>query len=396
MPLIESIVQDAPLIQSVRRDLHAHPELGFHETRTADVIAKQLTDWGIPIYRGLGKTGIVGILKNGSSKRAIGLRADMDALPMTELNGFSHKSTSDGRMHACGHDGHMAMLLAAAKHMSQHKHFDGTVYLIFQPAEEGQAGARAMMRDGLFERFPMQAIFGAHNWPGLKAGQFAIKSGPAFASSNEFKVTLHGKGGHAAMPHLGADPVIAACQLVQGFQSIVSRNVRPIDAAVISVTMLRAGEFTSVIPNTCTLQGTVRSFREDVLQLVEKRMQSMAEATAAAFDARCEFEFRRNYPPLLNHEAETEFARGVMRELVGEANVIEFEPTMGAEDFAYFLQEKPGAYFLIGNGEGEHRPHGHAEGPCTLHNASYDFNDDLIPVGGSLWVKLAERWLAAD
>lgn len=395
MALIDSIVSDATLIQKVRRDLHAHPELGFQETRTSDLIAKQLTDWGIPIQRGLGKTGVVGILRNGTSKRAVGLRADMDALPMTELNSFAHKSTSQGRMHACGHDGHMAMLLSAAKYLSQHKNFDGTVYLIFQPAEEGQAGAREMIRDGLFERFPMQAIFGAHNWPGLAAGQFAIKSGPSFASSNEFKITLHGKGGHGAMPHLGVDPVIAACQMVQAFQSIVSRNVQPIDAAVISVTMLNAGEFTSVIPNTCTLQGTVRSFRAEVLDLIEQRMQTVANATAAAFDARCDFEFKRNYPPLINHVAETEFARAVMRELVGDENVLEFEGTMGAEDFAYFVQAIPGAYFLIGNGTGEHRPNGHAEGPCTLHNASYDFNDNLIPVGGSLWVRLAERFLAA-
>jgi hippurate hydrolase len=395
MTLIDSIVKDAPLIQRLRRDLHAHPELSFLETRTSDLIAKQLTDWGIPIHRGLGKTGVVGIVQNGTSKRAVGLRADMDALPMTELNTFAHKSTSTGRMHACGHDGHMAMLLAAAKHLSKHRNFDGTVYLIFQPAEEGQGGAREMIRDGLFERFPMQAIFGAHNWPGLAAGQFAINAGPTFASSNEFKVILHGKGGHGAMPHLGVDPVIAACQMVQAFQSIVSRNVRPIDAAVISVTMIHAGEATNVIPNSCKLEGTVRTFREDVLDVVEQRMRTVAASTAAAFDARAEFSFHRNYPPVINHEAETEFARGVMRDLVGAENVVEFEPTMGAEDFAYFLQAIPGAYLLIGNGEGQHRTQGHAEGPCTLHNASYDFNDSLIPVGGSLWVRMAERFLAA-
>jgi amidohydrolase len=324
MTLIDSIVKDAPLIQGLRRDLHAHPELSFLETRTSDLIAKQLTDWGIPIHRGLGKTGVVGIVQNGTSKRAVGLRADMDALPMTELNTFAHKSTSTGRMHACGHDGHMAMLLAAAKHLSKHRNFDGTVYLIFQPAEEGQGGAREMIRDGLFERFPMQAIFGAHNWPGLAAGQFAINAGPTFASSNEFKVILHGKGGHGAMPHLGVDPVIAACQMVQAFQSIVSRNVRPIDAAVISVTMIHAGEATNVIPNSCKLEGTVRTFREDVLDVVEQRMRTVAASTAAAFDARADFSFHRNYPPVINHEAETEFARGVMRDLVGAENVLEF------------------------------------------------------------------------
>jgi hippurate hydrolase len=252
-----------------------------------------------------------------------------------------------------------------------------------------------MINDGLFERFPMEAIFGAHNWPGLAAGQFAINAGPTFASSNEFKVILHGKGGHGAMPHLGVDPVIGACQMVQAFQTIVSRNVRPIDAAVISVTMIHAGEATNVIPNSVKLEGTVRTFRTDVLDVIEQRMRTVADATAAAFDARAELSFHRNYPPVVNHPAETEFARGVMRDLVGAHNVHEFEPTMGAEDFAYFLQAIPGAYLLIGNGTGEHRAHGHAEGPCTLHNASYDFNDNLIPLGGSLWVRLAERFLAA-
>lgn len=396
MPLIDSIVADRQQLQALRRDLHAHPELGFQEQRTADLVAEQLSAWGIPIHRGLGTTGVVGIVQNGSSKRAIGLRADMDALPITELNQFPHRSQSPGSMHACGHDGHTAMLLAAAKHLSQHRNFDGTVYLIFQPAEEGQGGARAMIRDGLFERFPMQAIFGAHNWPELEVGQLAIKSGPSFGSSNEFKVTVHGKGAHGAMPHLGVDPVIVACQMVQAFQSIISRNLRPIDAAVISVTMLRAGEFTSVIPNSCTLQGTVRTFTDDVLDLVEQRMRRIAEATAQAHDARCDFMFRRNYPTLINHQAETDLVRDVMCNLVGAENVLPFEATMGAEDFAYYLQQIPGAYFLIGNGGGGHRHAGHAAGPCTLHNPSYDFNDDLIPIGGSLWVRLAEHYLRAS
>ncbi len=394
MKLIDSILADAAAIAAVRRDIHAHPELCFEEQRTSDLIAKQLTEWGIPIERGLGKTGVVGIVKNGSSPRAIGLRADIDALPITEHNTFAHASRHAGKMHACGHDGHTAMLLAAAKHLATNRHFDGTVYLVFQPAEEGGGGAREMIRDGLFDRFPMEAIFGAHNWPGMKAGQFAIKSGPCFASSNEFRITIRGKGAHAAMPHNGIDPVPAAAQMVQAFQTIVSRNKRPIDAGVISVTMIHTGEATNVVPDVCVMEGTVRTFTLEVLDLIEQRMKTVAEHTCAAFDTTCEFEFVRNYPPTVNHAAETEFARRVMAEVVGADNVLDFEPTMGAEDFSYFLLEKPGAYFLIGNGDGGHREGGHGMGPCMLHNPSYDFNDELIPLGATLWVRMAEQWLA--
>jgi amidohydrolase len=394
MRLIESILADAAAIAAVRRDIHAHPELCFEEQRTSDLIARQLTDWGIAVHRGMARTGVVGIIRNGSSERAVGLRADIDALPMTEHNSFAHASRHRGKMHACGHDGHVAMLLAAAKHLSRHRDFDGTVYLVFQPAEEGGGGAREMMRDGLFEQFPMEAIFGAHNWPGMQVGQFAIKNGPCFASSNEFKLTIHGKGGHAAMPHDGVDPVPVACQMVQAFQTIITRNKRPIDAGVISVTMIHAGEATNVVPDTCVMEGTVRSFTLEVLDLIERRMKEIAEHTAAAFGARCEFEFVRNYPPTINHPRETEFVRRVMAELVGADNVQEFEPTMGAEDFSFFLQHKPGAYFLIGNGDGSHRDGGHGMGPCMLHNPSYDFNDDLIPLGATLWVRIAEQWLA--
>jgi len=394
MQLIESILADAASITAIRRDIHAHPELCFQEERTADVIAKALTDWGIPIHRGLGKTGVVGIVKNGSSSRAVGLRADIDALPMTEHNHFAHASTHPGKMHACGHDGHTAMLLAAARHLSRHRNFDGTVYLVFQPAEEGGGGAREMMRDGLFEKFPMEAIFGAHNWPGMKVGQFALKSGPVFASSNEFKITIRGKGAHAAMPHNGIDPVPVACQMVQAFQTIVTRNKRPIETAVISVTMIHAGEATNVVPDSCEIQGTVRTFTADTLDLVERRMKVIAESTCAAFEAACEFSFKRNYPATVNHPAETEFARKLLGEVVGAENVLEFEPTMGSEDFSYFLQAKPGCYFLIGNGDGTHREGGHGMGPCMLHNPSYDFNDELIPLGATAWVRLAEKWLA--
>jgi amidohydrolase len=397
MQLIESILADAATVATIRRDLHAHPELCFQEKRTSDVIAQALTDWGIPIHRGLGTTGVVGIVKGtaGNSTRAIGLRADIDALPMTEHNTFAHASQHAGRMHACGHDGHTAMLLAAAKHFSKHRDFDGTVYLVFQPAEEGGGGAREMIKDGLFKLFPMEAIFGAHNWPGMAVGQFALKNGPCFASSNEFKITIRGKGSHAAMPHLGIDPVPVACQIVQAFQTIVSRNKQPIDPGVISVTMIHTGEATNVVPDSCEMQGTVRTFTVELLDLFEKRMREVVEHTCAAFGAECDFEFKRNYPPTINHPAETAFVRQVMAEVVGPENVQEFEPTMGAEDFSYFLQEKPGCYFLIGNGDGSHRVGGHGLGPCMLHNPSYDFNDELIPLGATLWVRLAQAWLAA-
>jgi amidohydrolase len=394
MQLIESILADAAGIATLRRDIHAHPELCFEEQRTSDLIARALTDWGIPVHRGLGKTGVVGIVQNGTSTRAVGLRADIDALPMTERNRFAHASTHPGKMHACGHDGHTAMLLAAAKHLSRHRDFDGTVYLVFQPAEEGGGGAREMIKDGLFEKFPMEAIFGAHNWPGMAAGQVAVKTGPCFASSNEFKITIRGKGAHGAMPHNGIDPVPVACQMVQAFQTIITRNKRPIDAGVISVTMIHAGEATNVVPDSCELQGTVRTFTLDVLDLIEQRMKAVAEHTCAAFGASCDFEFVRNYPPTINHDAETAFFQSVATTLLGADNVLPFEPTMGAEDFSYFLLDKPGCYFLIGNGDGSHRIGGHGMGPCMLHNASYDFNDELIPLGATLWVRLAEAWLA--
>ncbi len=395
MNLIEPILADAAAITAIRRDIHAHPELCFQEQRTSDLIAKALTDWGIPIHRGLGTTGVVAILKNGKSSRAVGLRADIDALPMSEHNHFAHASQHAGKMHACGHDGHTAMLLAAAKYLAKHRNYDGTVYLIFQPAEEGGGGAREMIKDGLFKLFPMEAIFGAHNWPGMPVGKFALKSGPAFASSNEFRITIRGKGAHAAMPNHGIDPVPVACQMVQAFQTIVSRNLRPIDAGVISVTMIHTGEATNVIPESCEIQGTVRTFTIDVLDLIEKRMREVARHTCAAFETECEFEFVRNYPPTINHPAETAFARQLLGELVGAENVLEFEPTMGAEDFSYYLQEKPGCYFLVANGDGSHRDGGHGMGPCMLHNPSYDFNDELIPLGGTMWVRLAEAWLAA-
>ena len=398
MNVIDSIVTQAAGIAAVRRDIHAHPELCFEEVRTADVVAGKLTEWGIPVHRGLGKTGVVGIVQGrdgGACGHAIGLRADMDALPMQEFNAFAHASRHAGKMHACGHDGHTAMLLAAAQHLAQHRDFDGTVYLIFQPAEEGGGGARVMIEDGLFEKFPMQAVYGMHNWPGMPAGTMAASAGPVMASTSEFKITVRGKGGHAAMPHMGVDPVPIACQMVQAFQTIISRNKKPVDAGVISVTMIHTGEATNVVPDSCEMQGTVRTFSFEVLDLIEKRMRQVAEHTCAAHDAVCDFEFVRNYPPSINNPAEAQFARQVMARIVGEANALDQEPSMGAEDFAYMLQAKPGAYLFIANGDGSHREMGHGGGPCTLHNPSYDFNDDLIPLGATFWVRLAQEWLAA-
>lgn len=394
MNIIDSISAQTDVIARIRKDIHAHPELRFEEHRTADLVAQQLTAWSIPIHRGLGGTGVVGIIKNGASDRALGLRADMDALPILEKNTFEHASRHQGKMHACGHDGHTAMLLGAAQHLAQHRHFDGTVYLIFQPAEEGGGGAREMIRDGLFEQFPMQAVFGMHNWPGMAAGTFAVSPGPVMASSNEFKVTIQGKGGHAALPHTTLDPVPVACQMVQAFQTIITRNKKPIDAGVISVTMIHAGEATNVVPDRCELQGTVRTFTLEVLDMIEARMRQIAEHTCAAQGLTCTFEFLRNYPPTINAEAEAEFAKQVMTDLVGLDQVLVQEPTMGAEDFAYMLQAKPGAYCFIGNGDGDHRSVGHGAGPCTLHNPSFDFNDALLPLGASYWVRLVERWLS--
>ncbi|RFP16993.1 amidohydrolase [Duganella sp. BJB488] len=396
MKLVDPIIAFQSEIQQIRRDLHAHPELCYEEQRTSDIIADKLSEWGIPVIRGLGLTGVVGIIKHGSSKRAIGLRADMDALPMQEVNTFAHASRHPGKMHACGHDGHTAMLLGAAKHLAEHRNFDGTVYLVFQPAEEGGAGARRMIEDGLFEQCPMDAIYGMHNWPGAPAGTMSVVEGPMMASSNEFYVTVKGKGAHAAQPHKGIDPVMVAVQIAQSWQTIISRQKSPLDTAVLSITQIHAGSATNVIPDEAELVGTVRTFTQPVLDMIEQRMGEIAHHTAAAFGAEVEFKFRRNYPPLVNHPAETRFAVEVMKSVVGADKVDDnVEPTMGAEDFAFFLQAKPGCYVFIGNGEGDHRDGGHGLGPCVLHNGSYDFNDNLLPIGASFWVRLAEMSLPA-
>jgi hippurate hydrolase len=394
MRLVEPILAYQSELETIRRDIHAHPELCYEEQRTADVVAQRLTEWGIPVVRGLGVTGVVGIIKNGTSDRAIGLRADMDALPMQELNTFEHASRHAGKMHACGHDGHTTMLLGAAHYLSQNRNFDGTVYLIFQPAEEGGAGARRMMDDGLFERFPMEAVYGMHNWPGIKTGSFGVVAGPMMASSNEFRVVVKGKGAHAAQPHRGIDPVMVAVQIAQGWQTIISREKNPLDTAVLSITQIHAGSATNVIPDEAVMIGTVRTFATDVLDLIERRMHEIAAGLASGFGATVDFSFKRNYPPLINHPEQTAFAVEAMRAVVGADNVdTNVEPTMGAEDFAFMLQEKPGCYVFIGNGDGDHRLGGHGLGPCQLHNGSYDFNDQLLAVGASFWARLVEMSL---
>ena len=398
MKIPDSISAIVGPIRAIRRDIHAHPELKFEENRTAEIVTSALRSFGIDeIHTGLGKTGVVGILRGRPGSKMLGLRADMDALPMTELNAFEHKSQYAGKMHACGHDGHTATLLAAAKVMSADRDFAGSVAFIFQPAEEGGGGAKAMIVDGLFERFPCDAVFAIHNWPGLRVGEFGLNPGAMMASSNEFEITVCGKGAHAAMPHLGVDPVLIASHLIQAFQSLVSRETKPIDATVVSVTQINAGEATNVIPDTCVMKGTVRTFSAQALDTIEQGMARICHQLPPAFNARAEFSFLRNYPPTINHAKEAMLAADVAAEIVGEAMVQRHvEPTMGAEDFAYMLQKKPGAYIFLGNGDtsGGHRTTGHGLGPCTLHNPSYDFNDDLIPIGATFWQLLAKRFLA--
>ncbi|GAA5233007.1 amidohydrolase [Verticiella sediminum] len=396
MNLIDDIVAQADALRAIRRDIHAHPELAFEETRTADLLAERLTAWGIPIHRGLGGTGVVGTIRGirPDNGRTVGLRADMDALPMTEANTFAHASKHPGKMHACGHDGHTTMLLGAAQHLAEHRDFAGTVYVIFQPAEEQAGGAREMIRDGLFEQFPMEAVFGMHNMPGIPAGTMALSPGPVLASNSEFTVTVHGKGGHAAMPHLAVDPIPVAAQVLAAFQNIISRNKKPLEAAVISVTMIHAGDSANVIPNSCQMRGTVRAYTAETLDLIERRMRDVAELTCQANEARCDFDFQRIYPSTINHEAEALFARQVIESIVGPERLITQTPIMAAEDFAFMLEAKPGAYAFIGNGDGAHRDHGHGAGPCLVHNTSYDFNDEVLPLGATFLAKVARAWLA--
>ena len=385
---------------AIRRDIHAHPELAFEEHRTSDLVAAELERWGIEVARGVAGTGVVGVLRHGSSGRTVGLRADMDALPLDEHNTFAHRSTVAGRMHACGHDGHTAMLLGAARYLAETRRFDGTVHLIFQPAEEGgNAGARAMVQDGLFERFPCDAVFGLHNWPGMPAGHFGLRTGTQMASSSEFKVVVQGRGSHAAMPHNGADPLFAAAQMIGALQGILTRNKKPIDTAVLSVTQFEGGSATNIVPDRVWFGGTIRTFTVEVLDLIEERMRELVAGMAAGLGCSATVEVTRTLPPVVNTEPEARFAAEVLRELVGSDRVdADCEPTMGGEDFAFLLQARPGCFVFLGNGSGEHRDAGHGLGPCALHNGSYDFNDEILSVGAGYLSRLAERWLplAAD
>ena len=394
MKLLEPFLGWQSEIQALRREIHAHPELAYEEQRTADLVAASLERWGIRVHRGLGGTGVVGIIEGRTSAgRTIGLRADMDALPMQETNKFPHASRHEGKMHGCGHDGHTAMLLNAAHYLAEHRDFDGIVYVIFQPAEEGGAGARRMIEDGLFSLFPMDAVFGMHNWPSLPFGTFGLTTGPIMASSNRFDIVIRGKGAHAGMPNLGVDPVIAAIQVAQSLQTIITRNRNPLDSAVLSITQIHAGSAYNVIPNEAVLRGTVRTFTLETLDLIERRMREIAQHTATAMDCEAEFAFERLYPPTINHEKEAAFCARVMESIVGPERVQErVQPSMGAEDFAFMLLEVPGCYVWIGNGSGDHRLAGHGLGPCNLHNGSYDFNDALLPLGATYWVRLVEEW----
>ena len=396
MNLIEPLVAWQDEIASIRRDLHAHPELGYEEIRTSNLVATQLESWGVAVHRGLGKTGVVGVIQGrGTSTRAVGLRADMDALPMQELNTFAHASKTPGKMHGCGHDGHTAMLLAAARYLAQHRDFDGRVIVIFQPAEEGGAGAKAMVDEGLFEQFPVEAVFGMHNWPGLPVGKFGLNPGALMASSSDFKITIHGKGAHGGMPHLGIDTVMTAVQMAQVFQTIVTRNVNPLAPAVVSVTQIHSGSADNVVPETAVLRGTVRTLSTATLDVIERRMRELADHTAAGMGCTVDFDFHRNYPATVNHPAESAFCADVLRDIVGNENVVDtIDPSMGAEDFAFMLEARPGCYIWVGAGDGDHRDEGHGMGPCMLHNGSYDFNDALLPVGATYWVELARKWLA--
>ncbi len=382
-------------LRDLRRDLHANPELSFEEFRTADIVAAKLTEWGVHVVRGLGQTGVVGVIQRGQSARMIGLRADMDALPMQEANVFAHASKSPNKMHGCGHDGHTAMLLGAAHYLSKNTTFDGTVVFIFQPAEEGGGGAQRMIEDGLFKQFPVDAVFGMHNYPGLPAGEFSVTAGPMLASASEFKLTVLGKGAHAAQPQLSVDALLVGVQVVQGWQTIMTRNRDPMDNGVLSVTQFHAGSASNVIAGQATIEGTVRTFSHELLDLIEQRMFELATHTAAAHGATIQFEFQRDYPVLINDPVQTALAVEVMGSIAGSDKVdAHFRPILAAEDFAFMLQQKPGCYVHIGNGGDNHREHGHGLGPCQLHNASYDFNDALLPLGVAYWVRLVERFLS--
>jgi amidohydrolase len=385
--LIPRIQEGHDSLTAWRRDIHAHPELGFQEQRTAELVADKLGEFGIEVHRGIGKTGVVGVLRVGNSHRSIGLRADMDALPILEANRFDHRSRHDGRMHACGHDGHTTMLLGAARYLAETRGFDGTINFIFQPAEEGLGGADAMIKDGLFERFPCDAVFGMHNRPGLPVGKFSIRSGAMMAGGAYFDVTVTGKGAHGARPESGIDPVLVAAHITTALQSIVARNVKPTDTAVLSVTQIHGGDAYNVIPQQAVLRGTARAFGRDTLAMIEQNIGRIAAGVAAGFGATATLDFRVLFAPLVNDETETVFIADTAAELVGEANVNRNGGVvMASEDFSFMLEKKPGAYIQIGNGDGE--------GGCEVHNPGYDFNDAILPLGASLFARLAEKRLA--
>ena len=389
MPVINRIAEFHDEITAWRHDIHRHPELAFEEQRTADFVAAKLADWGIEVHRGLAETGVVGVLQGqGSDGRAIGLRADMDALPIAELNDFGYKSRNDGKMHACGHDGHTAMLLGAAKYLAETRNFDGTVCFIFQPAEEMAGGGRVMVEEGLFDSFPVEAVYGLHNMPGIPLGEIAMRAGPAMAASDLIEITVRGRGTHAAFPHLGIDPVVAAAQIVTALQAIVSRGTDPLESGVVSVTQILGGDTWNVIPEHVVLRGTVRSLKAEVRDRLEAEIARVAGHVAAAHGATAEVDYRRGYPSVVNTEANTALAAAVAAEVVGGDKVAtEAPPLMGAEDFAYMLQERPGCYIWLGNGGAD------SPGGCALHNPHYDFNDQAAIIGASYWARLVETAL---
>lgn len=388
-----------PELIQLRRDIHSHPETAFEEQRTSALVAERLQAWGITVDRSLAKTGVIGTLKGRRpGNQAIALRADMDALHIQERNSFAHRSRHEGKMHACGHDGHTTMLLGAAKHLAANPDFAGTVHFVFQPAEENEGGGRVMVEEGLFDKFPVDMVFGMHNWPDMPAGTFAIRPGPMMAAFDIFEVIIRGKGGHAALPHQAIDPVVMAAQIISALQSIVSRNVHPLDAAVISVTQVHGGDSWNVIPDSVVLRGTARSFKPEVQDAIEPAIQRIISGVTAAYGGSCDLRYERRYPATINHEEATQLALAAARTVVGE-NQVESNPTpsMGSEDFAFMLQARPGAYIFIGNapakgqkpieGAGLHGMH------CMLHNPHYDFNDDILPLGVSYWTELVKTIL---
>ncbi|MDF1485898.1 M20 family metallopeptidase [Ramlibacter sp. H39-3-26] len=399
MSLIADIERAHGALTAIRRDIHAHPELAFEETRTSDLVAEKLASWGIEVHRGLGRTGLVGVLHGarGAGGRSIGLRADMDALPMPEHNRFAHASRNAGRMHGCGHDGHTTMLLGAAQYLAAQRDFAGTVNFIFQPAEEGgNAGARAMMEDGLFARFPCDEVYGIHNMPGIPAGTFAFRKGPMMASSNRFDIIVRGIGGHAAQPHKTVDPIVIASEMVGVLQTLISRHKNPIETAVLSVTQIHAGDAYNVIPDQAVIRGTVRTFSAQVLDEIEANLKRVAETLPQVHGGSGELKFVRAYPPLVNRDAQTDFAAQVAEDAFGADRVVRETPPMGgAEDFSFYLEKVPGSYLFLGNGGGDHREYSyHGMGPCELHNPNYDFNDALLPVGSTYWVRLVQAFFA--